>query len=145
MANSRAQHMRRDATKAEWVLWRKLRHYRDLGFVLRRQAPFGKYILDFVAHRERLVIEVDGDQHGEAIQRRYDEERTRFLEGRGYRVLRFGNRDILTNLVGVIDGIEAVLEERRRIKFETSPPTRTDFARSARNTVRPPRSGGGNK
>jgi very-short-patch-repair endonuclease len=122
MADPRAHQMRRHATKAEWVLWRELRHYRALGFNLRRQTPFGKYILDFVAHRERLVIEVDGDQHGLQAQRAHDEERTRFLENRGYRVLRFGNQDVLTNLAGVIDGIDAALKERRRLKFAAVPP-----------------------
>ena len=136
MANPRAQHMRRHATKAEWVLWRELRHYRALGFHFRRQAPLGKYILDFVAHRERLVIEVDGDQHGLPAQRAHDEERTRFLEAGGYRVLRFGNCDILTNLAGVIDGIDAALKERRRVKFEASgPPPDPPFGADAPQDV----------
>ena len=144
MTNPFARHMRRQATKAEWVLWRALRQYRALGFVFRRQSPFDPYILDFVAHRERLVIEVDGDQHGEPRQKGYDEERTRFIEARGYRVLRYGNRDVLTNLSGVLEAIDAAHRERRLIKFATAVPPPEPNSRLARNTVRPPRSGGGN-
>src|SRR5882672_10469451 len=117
MSDPRAQQMRRHASKAEWVLWRSLREMRAPGFHFRRQVRFGPYILDFVSHRERLVIEVDGDQHGLPGQQAYDEKRTKVLEAQSYRVLRFGNRDVLTNLAGVIDGIEAALHERRGVKF----------------------------
>jgi very-short-patch-repair endonuclease len=117
MANVHAQRMRRQATKAEWVLWRELKQLRAFGFVVRRQVPFARYILDFVSHRELLVVEVDGDQHGEETQRRYDEARTGLLEAHGYRVLRVGNRDVLTNLSGTVETIYRELVERRRKKF----------------------------
>jgi very-short-patch-repair endonuclease len=121
MANLRAQEMLRKATKAEWMLWRELRQMRALGFVVRRQVPFAHYILDFVSHRELLVIEVDGDHHGEEAQRLHDEARTQLLETHGYRGLRFGNRDVLTNLIGVMEVIYRELCERRRLKFGGSP------------------------
>lgn len=67
----------------------------------------GPYFADFVSHRDKLVIELDGSHH--AARHIYDADRTRFLEGEGYRVLRFWNRDISENLDGVIRAIEAAI------------------------------------
>ena len=73
-----------------------------------RKTPLGPYFCDFVARTIKLVIEIDGGQHGDAV----DEVRTRFLEARGYRVIRFWNNDVLGNLDGVIAEIERVLADR---------------------------------
>ncbi len=70
------------------------------GHKFKRQIPKGEYIVDFVCEAQKLVIEVGGGQHGEQIE--YDEQRTQFLQEQGYRVLRFWNRDILTNMDGVL-------------------------------------------
>ena len=74
-----------------------------MGVKFARQVPVGRYIVDFVARREKLVIELDGDSH--AFQVEYDAERTRFLEAQGYRVLRVSNTEVGHNLDGLCDTI----------------------------------------
>ena len=80
--------MRRAPTYAEQKLWMALRRT-DLHF--RRQAPFGAYIVDFVCHRHRLIVELDGGVHALPEVARRDVEREAWLTGRGYRVMRFSN------------------------------------------------------
>ena len=75
-----------------------------------RQVPVGRYIADFAARSERLVVEVDGGQHD--ARAAYDEARTRYLEAQGWRVIRFWNNDVLQNLEGVVATIERALAEK---------------------------------
>jgi very-short-patch-repair endonuclease len=100
----RARQLRREATVFERILWSALRE-RLSGLKFRRQGPFGPYIADFAGHRARLIIELDGEGH--AYQTEADAVRTRFLEGEGYRVLRFWNAEVVENLDGVIDTVTA--------------------------------------
>ena len=108
MANERARELRRHATDAEKILWRALRDRDAINAKFRRQVPIGNYIVDFVCHAERLIIEIDGGQHAEQSQA--DTRRTEFLEAEGYRVLRFWNNEVLKNLDGVLDTIVAKFE-----------------------------------
>ncbi len=104
----KARNLRRDQTKPEDIFWNKVRNRNFLGLKFRRQVPIDKYIADFVCEQEKLIIELDGDQHAE--NEIYDEQRTQILESHGYRVIRFWNADIykdinrvfeeLTHLVG---------------------------------------------
>ena len=96
---ARAKELRTDMTPPEAKLWAALRGGRT-GFKFQRQVVLAPYIADFVARSERLIIELDGDSHAET--RAYDAARTRKLEERGYRVLRFTNREVLTNFDGVL-------------------------------------------
>jgi very-short-patch-repair endonuclease len=75
----------------------------------RRQHPFGDYILDFVCLENKLVIEVDGGQHGE--QARYDENRTQILQAAGFRVLRFWNNEVLKEVESVREKIWFAVQE----------------------------------
>lgn len=100
-------------TDAETALWWRLRHRQLNGHRFRRQVPIGPYIADFACLAARLVVEVDGGQHIDDADR--DERRTAWLEERGYRVLRFWNTDVLTN-------IEAVLETMLRALPAAPPP-----------------------
>ncbi|MHB8136381.1 MAG: endonuclease domain-containing protein [Anaerolineaceae bacterium] len=95
-----ARQLRRDQTLAETKLWLALRSHQLENIHFRRQHPIGNYIVDFCAPQAKLIIELDGSQHLE--QQEYDAERTEFLESKGYRVLRFWNRDVLNNLDGTI-------------------------------------------
>ncbi len=95
-----ARQLRRDQTLAETKLWLALRSHQLENIHFRRQHPIGNYIVDFCAPQAKLIIELDGSQHLE--QQEYDAERTDFLESKGYRVLRFWNRDVLNNLDGVM-------------------------------------------
>ena len=92
---TRARAMRRAPTDAETALWLILR--RDFPAArFRRQVPLGWAIADFASHRARLVIEVDGGQHGAG-----DARRDAGIAGQGYRVLRFWNNEVLDNPDGV--------------------------------------------
>jgi very-short-patch-repair endonuclease len=100
--------MRKAPTDAEQKLWWHLRHRLVVtGTHFRRQVRLGRYIVDFASHGAKLVIEIDGSQHiGQATA---DAARTKFLEKEGYRVLRFWNNDVLTNIDGVLETIQSAL------------------------------------
>ena len=87
-----AKVQRRAPTEAERRLWALLRAHRLAAFKFRRQQPIGPYIADFVCQAHRLIVEVDGAQHADSA---HDAARTAWLEGRGYRVMRFWNNDVL--------------------------------------------------
>ena len=87
-ADSAARRLRRAPTFAEGKPWKVLRKT-DLHF--RRQAPFGPYVVDFVCHSARLIIEVDGEVHDLPEVASRDAQREAWLTGRGYRVIRFSN------------------------------------------------------
>lgn len=104
----RAKKMRREATPPERALWRYLKSDQLGGAKFRRQVVVGPYIADFACRTPMLlVVELDGDTHG--AQEDYDAERTQFLESKGYRVLRFSNRDVVQNIEGVLETITANL------------------------------------
>ena len=102
----RARALRKNLTDAERALWQEIRS-KQLGVKFRRQAPIGPYIADFLSHDAKLVIEVDGGQHGQAKE--YDARRTAFIEEQGYKVLRFWNNEILENKEGVLTRVAEVL------------------------------------
>jgi very-short-patch-repair endonuclease len=105
-----ARDNRRFMTAAETLLWSRLRAHRMVGHKFRRQHAIGRYIVDFVCLQSRLVIEVDGGTHAEPSREALDEERTAFLERLGFRVRRFWNDDIFTNLEGIGEAIFEELE-----------------------------------
>ena len=96
--------MRTSPTEAEQKLWWHLRRRLPVeGTHFRRQVYIGGYIADFVCHAKRIVVEVDGSQHGPRSA--IDEERTKALMAHGYQVLRYWNNDVLTNIDGVLEDI----------------------------------------
>lgn len=108
----RARALRRDLTPLERRLWSALRLLELPHGHFRRQAPIGPYFADFAHHGLRLVVELDGEQHGHDAGLACDEIRTAYLERAGYRVLRFWNHEIRANLDGVVETVLAALEER---------------------------------
>jgi very-short-patch-repair endonuclease len=102
---ARARELRRPLTPQEAKLWGRLRRKQLYGIKFRRQHPMDRFILDFFCYQHKLVIEIDGGQHAEPEQQEYDQARTEWLEGRGLRVFRFTNRDIDTNIEGVLGEI----------------------------------------
>ena len=100
-----ARRLRRDMTDVEKAMWRLLRSRQLDGFKFRRQQPIGPYIVDFVCFSHRLVVEIDGGQHGTETGIAADEVRSRFLEGEGFRVLRFWNNEVAVNAEGVCERI----------------------------------------
>jgi very-short-patch-repair endonuclease len=96
-------------TDAERRLWYYLRAHRFEGLGFRRQVPLGPYVADFLCEQLRIVVEVDGGQHAE--RKREDEERTRWFNSRGYRVVRFWNSDVMGNMEGVWDALFKEIEK----------------------------------
>ena len=103
-----AKRLRSEMTEAEKRLWYRLRAHRFAHASFRRQSPVGPFVVDFVNHAARLVIEVDGGQHSASPS---DSRRDAWFADRGYRVLRFWNNDVLGNPTGVLETIAAALEE----------------------------------
>jgi very-short-patch-repair endonuclease len=102
-----ARAMRAAPTEAERKLWWHLRHRIPMpGTHFRRQVRIGPYIADFACHASRIVIEVDGGQHDRSVA---DEKRTKVLEASGYRVLRYWNNDVLSNIDGVLEDIVSAI------------------------------------
>jgi very-short-patch-repair endonuclease len=104
----RARSFRRDMTDAESRMWYFLRDRRLKGYKFVREYVIGSYIADFVCREKKVVLEIDGGQHSEAVE--YDERRTKFLEEQGYRVLRFWNMDVFKNTRDVLETILQLLE-----------------------------------
>ena len=102
-----ARGLRRRQTDAERRLWARLRDRRLLGVRFARQVPIGPYIVDFCCREQRLIVELDGGQH--ATRADYDAGRTAFLEGLGYRVLRFWDNEAFRNTDGVLQRIAQAL------------------------------------
>ncbi len=103
MAHSFARELRKNATPAERLLWQQLKLLKAEGRHFRRQAPIDKYVADFACHFPKVVVELDGGQHGDAIA--YDEARTKVLNAHGFHVVRFWNNDVFDGLEGVVDRI----------------------------------------
>jgi very-short-patch-repair endonuclease len=99
----RAKAMRSELTQPERELWTALRAKRFENVKFSRQVVIGPYIVDFVARLRKLVIELDGDTH--AGNERRDARRTAWLEQQGYRVIRFNNSDVMSNVEGVLQAI----------------------------------------
>ena len=119
MANAFARKLRRNETDAEHILWRGLREFKQAGFHFRRQAPIGPYVTDFACHRAKLIVELDGDQHGEDSNAAYDAERTAYLNSRGYRVIRFANWEVLKERKRVLDYILHVAQSPHPARVRT--------------------------
>ncbi len=102
----RARQMRSEMTQPERELWIALRAKRFAGVKFTRQVVIGPYIADFVCRSRKLIIELDGATHDDPSR---DDQRTAFLEAQGYRVLRFWNNDVMTNLDGVLGALGEAL------------------------------------
>jgi very-short-patch-repair endonuclease len=104
------RNLRNAPTDAERALWRHLRGRQLEHCKFRRQHPHGDYILDFACLERGVVVELDGSQHADAVER--DAARTRYLEEAGFIVLRFWNNDVFGNLEGVLEVINRHLVAR---------------------------------
>jgi len=104
-----SRELRKEQTEAEKLLWSRLRNKQLCQVKFRRQQPIGSYIVDFVSFDKLLIIELDGGQHDELSNRAKDEQRTDYLESKGYKVIRFWNNDVLQNVDGVLIQISEAL------------------------------------
>ena len=105
-ANRRnARKMRKQMTDAELKLWNELRAHRLVGFGFRRQLPIAGYIVDFACPTHKLIVEIDGSQHGSADVAEADALRTAKLQGLGWTILRFWNDDVVRDIDNVCQHI----------------------------------------
>ncbi len=103
-----SKEMRKFATEAESILWEYLRA-KQLGKSFKRQHIIGDYIADFVCLESGLIVELDGGYHQLPEQQINDELRTEWLEKHGFRVIRFKNEELLTNIDHCLEIIKASL------------------------------------
>ena len=106
----RARDLRRRQTEQELFVWRRLRNRRFADFKFRRQFPLGDYIVDFVCLERRLILELDGGQHGESAQENYDAARDAWLRSQGFKILRFWNHQVMSEWQMVEDTLWNELE-----------------------------------
>ena len=125
----RAKHLRRAMTRAEILLWRYLKAHHLDGLPFRRQAPMDRYVVDFVCHSARLIVELDGETHDFDARQQHDAVRDAWLRSRGYLILRFTNEQVLSALEGVL----TVIRETAAAQIRNTPPS-----------LSLPRMGGGN-
>jgi very-short-patch-repair endonuclease len=105
-----AKELRWRVTPAEWTLWRALQGRRLYGLKFRFQHPVGPFVVDFYCPSAKLVVEGDGAVHDGQVEQ--DEYRTEHLASYGYRLVRFRNDEVLTDLPGVLARIaEAAASE----------------------------------
>ena len=119
LSNKLQRTLRNEMTDAEKALWKVLRDRQVSGLKFRRQHPFADYILDFVCLEKKLVIEVDGGQHGES--RRYDDIRRQYLMRAGFRVLRFWNTEVLQEIEAVRERIWRAVQDQQPHPLPVSP------------------------
>ena len=118
---NRAKQLRQTMTRAETLLWRHLKANRMDGIGFRRQTPIRNYIVDFVCFSANLVIELDGESHDFEERQKADQRRDAFLAAEGFRVLRFTNEQVMSNLEGVVEAIR----EATSFGASGSPPSPT--------------------
>jgi len=108
----RARKLRANLTKGEACLWKYVLKARQMkGYSFRRQRPVMNYIADFLCKELMLIIEVDGFSHNHEEAERYDQKRDEALRGAGFRVLRFGNQEVLNHINVVKSQIEGWIDE----------------------------------
>jgi len=106
---NKARTLRKNQTDVEQRLWLHLRNRRLLNYKFRRQCPIEPYVVDFACLDLKLIIELDGGQHADQIG--YDEQRSVWLEKRGFKVIRFWNNDVTENIDGVLEAIRLIILE----------------------------------
>lgn len=97
-----ARTLRRNQTDVEQLLWKYLRNRRLNGVKFRRQHPIDTYIVDFVCVEKYLVVELDGGQHNSDKGRMYDKNRQKYLQEKGFRILRFWNNEVIEDIENVL-------------------------------------------
>ena len=126
----RARHLRNNPTTEEVKLWHVLSAIRPR---FTRQLKIGPYIADFACRRARLIVELDGSQH---VDNPDDAARTANLKADGWRVIRFWNNDLNTNVEGVVEAIiEAATPRLPESEMFTFIAPRTTRARKPRTRL----------
>ncbi|MGC4118006.1 MAG: DUF559 domain-containing protein [Myxococcales bacterium] len=117
-----ARQLRRVMTRAERVLWERLRGNKIAGLRFRRQHALEGYIADFFCHHARLIVEVDGETHADQLE--YDRERDEHFARLGYLVLRYTNEQVFKRAVEVVAEITRIAAGRSDQRRAPPPPPR---------------------
>ncbi len=103
---NRRKSLRKRLTPAEAFLWKHLKGRKLQGRKFRRQHSIGAFIVDFYCPREKLIIELDGECHNNPVAENYDQKRSRYMNNKGCRVIRFENRRVFDDLSDVLSEIQ---------------------------------------
>ena len=117
----RAKQLRKAMMPAETLLWRYLKASRIDGLGFRRQTPIRNYIVDFVCLAVKLIVELDGESHDFEERQNADQNRDAFFVSEGFQVLRFTNKQVMSNLEDVVETIRQAAASRA----SGSPPSLT--------------------
>ncbi len=98
-----SRQLRKFGTKGEAVLWKYVLRARKTGYQFNRQFVIAPYIVDFISRKLKLIIEIDGSSH--LAKSEQDAKRQKFLEEKGYKLLRFTEKEVLVSLYQVADAI----------------------------------------
>ena len=101
----RRRELRRNQTDAEKALWAHLRNKQFLGMKFFRQYSIGPYILDFYCPNIKLAVELDGGQHNQCENKKYDAVRSEYLKSQGIEVIRFWDNEVLLDIESVLSEI----------------------------------------
>jgi len=104
--------LRNEPTKAERILWWRLKGKQVDGLKFRRQYGIEEFVMDFYCPEARLAIEIDGESHGGIAVENYDVARQQIIESFGIHVLRFMNEEVLKSIDVVLDTIWREARER---------------------------------
>ena len=134
-----ARKMRKQMTDAELKLWNELRAHRLMNLAFRRQMPIAGYIVDFACPAKKIVVEVDGSQHANAMTTEADRTRTSKLEALDWTVLRFWNDDVLRDIDNVCQHIviAAGLAAPESTAFQLTPESTLPQINTATREVAP--------
>lgn len=107
-----AKWMRKNPAEAEAILWDCLKR-KALGQSFRRQHIIGQYIADFICLSAKVIVELDGGYHHFPEVQDSDEIRTRWLQSKGFLVIRFSNDEVISNTNEVLKRIKVIIDERK--------------------------------
>ena len=113
--NILARTLRKNSTIQEKRLWNLLKNHQFHSLKFKRQQPIGNYIVDFICKEAKIIIEVDGGQHNEKEIIEADNEKTAFLESKGYKVIRFWNNEVYENIEGIIKRLEKEINPHQEL------------------------------
>ncbi len=103
-----ARNLRKNMTTQERKLWNIIKNKQFYNYKFLRQYVIGGYIVDFICREEKIIVEIDGGQHNQNENIKYDKNRNKYLENLGYKVVRFWNNEIDDNIEGVYRKLQEI-------------------------------------
>ena len=103
-----ARNLRKNMTTQERKLWNIIKNKQFYNYKFLRQYVIGGYIVDFICREEKIIVEIDGGEHNQNENIKYDKNRNKYLENLGYKVVRFWNNEIDDNIEGVYRKLQEI-------------------------------------